>query len=75
MLSGRLEHVLSGHTGRLNAVRISPNNKTVITVADDFTARVYDLQSGDCRSVLNQAKAHCGILNLKEECSIGDAQF
>lgn len=50
MLSGRLEHVLSGHTGRLNAVRISPNNKTVITVADDFTARVYDLQSGDCRS-------------------------
>ena len=51
MLSGRLEHVLNGHTGRLNAVRISPNSKTAITVADDFTARVFDLQSGDCRSV------------------------
>ena len=49
MLSGRLVHVLSGHTGRINAVRISPNDKTVITVADDFTAKVYDMQSGDCK--------------------------
>jgi len=49
MLNGRLVHVLGGHAGRINAVRISPNNRTVMTVADDYTARVYDLQSGKCR--------------------------
>lgn len=52
MLSGRLVHVLNGHTGRLNAVRVSPDNSAVITVSDDFTARVFDLNTGKCRSDL-----------------------
>ena len=46
MLSGRCVHVLGGHAGRINAVRVANDNKTVITVSDDYTAKVFDLQTG-----------------------------
>lgn len=49
MLSGRCVHVLRGHTGRINAVRVAADGRTVVTASDDFTARVFDLQTGACR--------------------------
>ena len=48
MLDGRCLHVLAGHTGRVNAVRIAPHDMFVITVSDDYNARVHDLKSGRC---------------------------
>jgi len=41
---------MEGHTGRLNGVRLGPDS-TVLTVSDDYTARVWDLNSGMCQHV------------------------
>ena len=41
---------MQGHTGRLNSVRLGPNN-TALTVSDDYTARVWDLSTGTCQHV------------------------
>ena len=38
--------MLGGHAGRINAVRVANDNKTIITVSDDYTAKVFDLQTG-----------------------------
>ena len=58
---GKCERVMEGHTGRLNSVRLGPNN-TALTVSDDYTARVWDLSSGMCQHVLKgklQAASNC----------------
>ena len=50
--TGRCVHVLAGHTGRLNRVRVAPSAPIAVTVADDFTARVWDWPAGRCLHVL-----------------------
>ena len=51
---GKCERVMEGHTGRLNSVRLGPNN-TALTVSDDYTARVWDLSTGTCQHVFKGA--------------------
>lgn len=51
---GKCERVMEGHTGRLNSVRLGPNN-TALTASDDYTARVWDLSTGTCQHVLKGA--------------------
>jgi WD40 repeat protein len=47
-----------GHSGRVNAVRISPAGDRAVTVSDDQTARVWDLCSGECLHVLQVRTAN-----------------
>ena len=46
--TGACEHVLEGHAGRVNAVRVATTEPIAITVSDDFTARVWDWSTGKC---------------------------
>ena len=41
---------MQGHTGRLNSVRLGPDNMA-LTVSDDYTARAWDLKTGKCKHV------------------------
>lgn len=50
--TGQCVHVLAGHTGRLNRVRVAPSAPVAVTVADDFSARVWDWPAGRCLHVL-----------------------
>lgn len=50
--SGACKHVLQGHTGRVNSIKVNDLNNTAVTVSDDFTARVWDWTTGQCRHVL-----------------------
>lgn len=50
--TGACEHVLRGHTGRVNSIRVTDFNNTAVTVSDDFTARVWDWTTGQCRHIL-----------------------
>jgi len=52
LATGQCVHVLAGHTGRLNGVRVAPSAPIAVTVADDFTARVWDWPAGRCLHVL-----------------------
>ena len=45
---------MQGHTGRLNSVRLGPDNMA-LTVSDDYTARAWDLRSGKCKHVFKGA--------------------
>lgn len=45
-------HILQGHTGRVNSIKLTDLNHTAVTVSDDFTARVWDYSTGQCRHVL-----------------------
>jgi WD40 repeat protein len=55
LATGQCAHVLAGHTGRLNGVRVAPSAPIAVTVADDFTARVWDWPAGRCLHVLVRA--------------------
>lgn len=61
LASGGCQLELTGHTGRLNAVRVGPNGGSALTVSDDYTARVWDLTTGACLHVFKGAcaRAHC----------------
>ena len=45
-------HVLQGHSGRVNSIKLMDLNSTALTLSDDFTARVWDYRTGQCRHVL-----------------------
>ena len=45
---------MQGHTGRLNSVRLGPDNMA-LTVSDDYTARAWDLRTGKCKHVFKGA--------------------
>ena len=48
--SGRCEHVLAGHTSKVEAVAVSADGARAVTGSGD--ARVWDLASGRCEHVL-----------------------
>ncbi len=57
LASGACQLELTGHTGRLNGVRVGPGGATALTVSDDYTARIWDLASGTCLHVLKGARS------------------
>jgi len=44
--SGKLMHVLKDNTGWVESASFSPNSKKIVTVSNDFTAKVWNLQTG-----------------------------
>ena len=52
---GTCERIMQGHTGRLNSVRLGPDNMA-LTVSDDYTARAWDLKTGKCKHVFKGAQ-------------------
>ncbi len=44
--TGRAERTLTGHTGAVNAVAVTPDGRRVISASDDMTLKVWDLQTG-----------------------------
>ena len=52
MGTGACEHILQGHTGRVNSIKVTDFDHTAVTVSDDFTARVWDWTTGQCKHVL-----------------------
>ncbi len=55
--TGVCQAVLVGHSGRLNAVRVSDHGKWAVTASDDGTARVWSTRSGACLQVLQGHKS------------------
>jgi WD40 repeat protein len=49
---------LKGHTGRLYAVRFSPDGRFVVTGSADTTARVWEVPSGKLQTTLRGHSAH-----------------
>jgi WD40 repeat protein len=43
---GALLQILTGHTLRINAVAVMPDGQRAVTVSDDCTLKVWDLESG-----------------------------
>jgi WD40 repeat protein len=56
---GRLLRTLTGHTGVVNAVAATPDGKRVISGAEDYTLKVWDLETG---SELFSLNGHTGIV-------------
>jgi len=58
--TGTCRHLLHGHTGRINALAVSPDGKWCATAGEDCTTRVWDLRRGHCRRVLTVRGAGWG---------------
>ena len=56
--SKRVVKNLKGHTGRLYAVRFSPDGRFVVTGSADTTARVWEVPSGKLQATLRGHSAH-----------------
>ena len=50
--SGECLHELTGHTARVTQVQVASQGQTAISVADDYTARVWNWSSGQCLCAL-----------------------
>jgi WD40 repeat protein len=58
--SGKLLHHLRGHTGRIEGIAVSPDDRYALSCAEDRTVRLWDLTTGkeikqfpyDCRQTL-----------------------
>lgn len=46
--NGTCLHVLKGHTGHVNAVRVNEEGTFSVTCSDDNTARLWDTETGRC---------------------------
>jgi len=46
--SGECLATLTGHSGRINAVRVAPGGATLLTCSDDSTARVWETRDYTC---------------------------
>src|SRR5581483_4852259 len=51
--SGKLRHVLKGHTALVEALAFSPNGKLLASGSRDNTARIWDLASGKSKQELS----------------------
>jgi small GTP-binding protein len=47
-----LERKVKGHTGWVKSVAVSPDGKWVVSGSIDTTVKIWDLESGQCRSTL-----------------------
>ena len=54
--------VLTGHTRAVVACRINPNGNLIASASADGTAKIWDMDSGECRSTLNgHAQGICDV--------------
>lgn len=47
-----LEHKLTGHTGWVGSVAVSPDGTWAASGSDDSTVKIWDLETGECRATL-----------------------
>jgi WD40 repeat protein len=52
LLSGRIRRVLTGHEKNGNMVAFSPDGRRLVSGANDGTARIWDVSTGECLHVL-----------------------
>src|SRR5262245_49104226 len=55
-----LERQFTGHRGWVSSVAVSPDGKWAVSGSDDKTVKIWDLESGKCRTTL---KGHRGEVN------------
>ena len=55
--------VLRGHTGYVNKVSYSPDGKLIVSVSQDKTARIWDVETGSCLHVLYGDTSFKGRMN------------
>jgi GTPase SAR1 family protein/RNase P subunit RPR2 len=55
-----LERELTGHTGWVFSVAVSPDGKWVASGADDKTVKIWDIETGNCHAIL---RGHGGQVN------------
>lgn len=68
MPSGRLERTLSGHTGAVRALAVSPDGRRLFSAGDDATVRVWNTSTGNVLLVL---KHRFGPLRTMRLCRAG----
>lgn len=51
-LSGELKGVMVGHTENLSSVEFSPDGKNLLTASFDGTAKIWNVESGECLKTL-----------------------
>ena len=47
---------LVGHNGTLFTAEFSPNGKRIVTASEDFTARIWDAETGNELNILQHSK-------------------
>lgn len=67
MSTGRNLRSLQGHTGEINAVCLSADERWVVSGSSDLTVRVWDINSGDCLHVLQGHTDHVMTVDMSAD--------
>ena len=58
MVTGKVLHILEGHSDEVNVVAIAPDNRTALSSSDDCTLKLWDLAAGE---ELDTLEGHTGV--------------
>ncbi|KAL4911900.1 hypothetical protein BDW62DRAFT_206990 [Aspergillus aurantiobrunneus] len=68
--SGRILHVLTGHTDKINAVAFGPDEGTIASASSDMSIRLWELSTGKC---LKSFQGH--TMDIHKVCFSEDGQM
>jgi len=55
-MTGACQSILIGHEGEISKVAFNPQGVRILTASSDKTARLWDVETGDCLQVLSCSK-------------------
>lgn len=65
--SGELINILKGHDEKINSIRISLDNKRILSCSDDTTIKIWDIHSGECIQTLKGHKEKVTDIFLSQD--------
>ncbi len=67
-MTGACQSILIGHEGEISKVAFNPQGVRILTASSDKTARLWDVETGDCLQVviiyiIRKSSFHCTFLD------------
>ena len=70
VLSGKLAHVIQGHTGKINTIQFSHDGKLLASCSEDKTCKIWNISCGKPKNVSDSRELNLSNNLLNQESFI-----